>query len=554
MPARRTPGPPPGFDVPAFLHLADVARRSVKFAASALVFAQGGQANSVFYIQSGGVKLSVLSAAGKEAVVAMLGPGDFFGEGCLAGQPLRMGTATAVVTTTALLRIPKREMIRMLHEQPEFSDRFIAHMLARNIRIEEDLVDQLFNSSEKRLARTLLLLARYGKEDTTAADAAEAVAGDAGRDGRHDAVARELLHEQVPQARIHRIQRRPQDQQLAAEHRPARLSNPRGRRTPAWCAVWYITRERRRVQSKHDCPPPETDVRGRLQRAGGRGRRVRPRAAPVELAVAVSLAALPGLGIVQLWGHPTEPQPHEQPIGASMPWTSPAVKRSLWAVVVVAIAAAGSTAHAIDADAVFSHYRTLALGDSVPAVVETLKARPTDVKIVQERPTLIQQLTWRRQRYVSGESAVVDPVDEMVLTFHLGQLTRIAVSYERNRTEGLTDADLTDAFVDVYGPPMLPSTSSHTTRVKSAPGAALGLWSDGVTLVTLRREGHPPQLKLTVATLVADAAMQEALADGAELAASEAPGKALAKSTADAAELLARADRIRRDNKASFKP
>ena len=263
---------------------------------------------------------------------------------------------------------------------------------------------------------------------------------------------------------------------------------------------------------------------------------------PLSWAVAVSLAALPGLGIVQLWGHPTEPQPHEQPIGASMPWTSPAVKGSLWAVVVVAIAAAGSTAHAIDADAVFSHYRTLALGDSVPAVVETLKARPTDVKIVQERPTLIQQLTWRRQRYVSGESAVVDPVDEMVLTFHLGQLTRIAVSYERNRTEGLTDADLTDAFVDVYGPPMLPSTSSHTTRVKSAPGAALGLWSDGVTLVTLRREGHPPQLKLTVATLVADAAMQEALADGAELAASEAPGKALAKSTADAAELLARAD------------
>ena len=107
----------------------------------------------------------MLSSGGKEAVVAMLGPGDFLGEGCLAGQPLRMGTATAVMRT-ALLRIPKRHMVRMLHEHPSFSDRFLEHMLMRNIRIEEDLVDQLFNSSEKRLARTLLLLARYGKEET----------------------------------------------------------------------------------------------------------------------------------------------------------------------------------------------------------------------------------------------------------------------------------------------------------------------------------------------------------------------------------------------------
>ena len=156
--------PPAPFDVHAFLDSAGVSRRIVRFAADAVVFAQGAQANSVFYIQDGGVKLSVLSAAGKEAVVAMLGPGDFFGEGCLAGQARRMGTATAVVPTT-VLRIQKGEMIRTLHEQSAFSDRFIAHMLVRNIRIEEDLVDQLFNSSEKRLARTLLLLARYGKQD-----------------------------------------------------------------------------------------------------------------------------------------------------------------------------------------------------------------------------------------------------------------------------------------------------------------------------------------------------------------------------------------------------
>lgn len=154
------------FDVQAFLRSAGVPQRTVRFAAGAIVFAQGALANSVFYVQEGGVKLSVTSSAGKEAVVAMLGPGDFVGEGCLAGQPLRMGTAKAVMKT-ALLRIPKCDMVRMLHEHSEFSDRFIAHMLTRNIRIEEDLVDQLFNSSEKRLARTLLLLARYGKEDTT---------------------------------------------------------------------------------------------------------------------------------------------------------------------------------------------------------------------------------------------------------------------------------------------------------------------------------------------------------------------------------------------------
>jgi CRP/FNR family cyclic AMP-dependent transcriptional regulator len=152
------------FEVDAFLDSAGVSRRIVRFAPGAVVFTQGTRADSVFYIQDGGVKLSVLSSAGKEAVVAMLGPGDFFGEGCLAGQPLRMGTAVAVVPTI-VLRIQKREMIRTLHEQPAFSDRFISHMLVRNIRIEEDLVDQLFNSSEKRLARTLLLLARYGKQD-----------------------------------------------------------------------------------------------------------------------------------------------------------------------------------------------------------------------------------------------------------------------------------------------------------------------------------------------------------------------------------------------------
>ena len=116
------------------------------------------------YLQSGGVKLTVVNEVGKEAVVAILGPGDFFGEGCLAGQSVRIGTATAITSSTVLV-IEKAEMLKLLHEEHELSDRFIRFMLARNIRIEEDLIDQLFNSSEKRLARTLLLLARYGKED-----------------------------------------------------------------------------------------------------------------------------------------------------------------------------------------------------------------------------------------------------------------------------------------------------------------------------------------------------------------------------------------------------
>jgi CRP/FNR family cyclic AMP-dependent transcriptional regulator len=116
------------------------------------------------YLQQGGVQLSVVNESGKEAVVAILGPGDFFGEGCLAGQSVRMGTATAISPSTVLI-IEKGGMFKVLHQQHALSDRFISFMLARNIRIEEDLIDQLFNSSEKRLARTLLLLARYGKED-----------------------------------------------------------------------------------------------------------------------------------------------------------------------------------------------------------------------------------------------------------------------------------------------------------------------------------------------------------------------------------------------------
>jgi CRP/FNR family cyclic AMP-dependent transcriptional regulator len=152
------------FNAQQFLDSAGVARKVTEFKKKETIFSQGDPCRNVFYIQRGGVRLSVVNESGKEAVVAVLGPGDFFGEGCLAGQPIRIGTATSIAPTTALI-IEKSEMVRVLHTEHEFSDRFISFMLARNIRIEEDLVDQLFNSSEKRLARTLLLLARYGKED-----------------------------------------------------------------------------------------------------------------------------------------------------------------------------------------------------------------------------------------------------------------------------------------------------------------------------------------------------------------------------------------------------
>jgi len=153
----------PAFDAQSFLDSAGLGRKVGKFRRKETVFAQGDPARNVMYIQEGGVKLTVVNETGKEAVVAVLGPGDFFGEGCLTGRSICKVTATTIASTTVLV-IEKNEMIRVLHEEHEFSDRFITYMLARNARVEEDLIDQLFNSSEKRLARTLLLLARYGAQ------------------------------------------------------------------------------------------------------------------------------------------------------------------------------------------------------------------------------------------------------------------------------------------------------------------------------------------------------------------------------------------------------
>jgi len=147
----------------AFPSSAVIKRNRVEYKKNTRIFTQGDASKHVLYIQQGGVRLSVVNEVGKEAVIALLGPGDFFGEGCMSGLPFRMSTATAIIGTSVLI-IDKCEMIRALRAEHSFSDRFISYMLSRNIRVEEDLIDQLFNSTERRLARTLLLLASYGKQ------------------------------------------------------------------------------------------------------------------------------------------------------------------------------------------------------------------------------------------------------------------------------------------------------------------------------------------------------------------------------------------------------
>lgn len=195
--------------------------------AAAVIFAQGDPCSSVLHVDAGTVRLSVLSHAGKEAVVAVITEGQSFGEGCLVGQSQRMATATAL-TRAVTVAIEQPEMRRQLRAQPELAEAFMTHMLTRNIRIEEDLIDQMFNSTEKRLARTLLLLARYGEPEATHR-ALPSVARTPGGDGRHPSIPCQPVHEQVQEARVHRIQRRVEDQQLVAERGPARLISRRVR-------------------------------------------------------------------------------------------------------------------------------------------------------------------------------------------------------------------------------------------------------------------------------------------------------------------------------------
>jgi len=158
-----TPKVKPVFDPKLFLSKVGKGRTIADYSKNQVIFSQGDPADAVFYIQKGKVKLTVVSNAGKEAIIAILSPADFLGEGCLAAQPVRLATATAI-SNCSIIRLEKAAMIRVLHDEPTFSEMFVSYLLSRNMRIEEDLVDQLFNSSEKRLARVLLLLANFGKE------------------------------------------------------------------------------------------------------------------------------------------------------------------------------------------------------------------------------------------------------------------------------------------------------------------------------------------------------------------------------------------------------
>jgi CRP/FNR family cyclic AMP-dependent transcriptional regulator len=194
------------FDPKIFLAKVGEGKTISKYRKDQVVFSQGQAADAVFYIQQGRIKLTVISEQGKEAVVAILGPGHFFGEGCLNGHPLRIAT-TRAIDECVVTRLEKATMIATIHNEPEFSELFMSYLLTRNSRIEEDLVDQLFNSSEKRLARLLPSACKFRQGRPAGADRGKVQSGNAGGDDRHDPIACELFHEQIPQIGFYRIQR-----------------------------------------------------------------------------------------------------------------------------------------------------------------------------------------------------------------------------------------------------------------------------------------------------------------------------------------------------------
>jgi hypothetical protein len=206
------------------------------------------------------------------------------------------------------------------------------------------------------------------------------------------------------------------------------------------------------------------------------------------------------------------------------------------------------------AQPVLSRYRGVTLGDPVQVVVDQLKVTSSDVKVVHERPTLIQRITWRPRRLVSGTIVEPDALGEMVLTFHLGRLASIAISYDIDRTKGLTNADLLEAFTSTYGTSILVPTPTRTTVASRAEPEIMGRWDDAETLVLLWRESSTNRIKLTLTSIATDRAMQEAIADGLRLEASEAPARDLARRATEDAALRARDEKVRSDNKATFKP
>jgi CRP-like cAMP-binding protein len=218
------------FDPNTFLATIGDGRKNLAVAKKQTIFAQGDEADAVFYIQAGKVKLTVVSKTGREATIGMLGEGNFFGEGALAGQALRMGSACAM-TDCELMRVDKAAMMEALHREHAFSDMFVAYLLARNIRYEEDLVDQLFNSSEKRLARVLIVARSFWQGRCARGRGPQDKSGDAGRNGRNHPFAGELFHEPVQETGFYSLCRRYRrwvaGPQLAPQHSSARLGSVR---------------------------------------------------------------------------------------------------------------------------------------------------------------------------------------------------------------------------------------------------------------------------------------------------------------------------------------
>lgn len=219
---------------------------------------------------------------------------------------------------------------------------------------------------------------------------------------------------------------------------------------------------------------------------------------------------------------------------------------------VFAFAAIVTTMAPLHATTVFSHYRGVTLGDSVATVLKQLGAEAANLKVLHERPSLVEELTWRPQRYVSGLTVTADPLAEMTLSFHMGQLVRIAATYDRDRTHGLTDADLRELVEDVYGLALLPSRP--TTANPSAERRVIGSWGDGETRVVLWSDDYPRRSGLTISAHGAAARMDEAVAIGAGLAAAEEPLRRRALEASAAAAIVDREAVIRAQNKARFKP
>ena len=221
--------------------------------------------------------------------------------------------------------------------------------------------------------------------------------------------------------------------------------------------------------------------------------------------------------------------------------------------VLTAVCVAAIAVPARAAESELSRYRGVALGESVATVIDALKAAPADVKVLRDRPSLVQELTWRPLRFISGATLEADPLAEMVLTFHADRLVRIAATYERERIAGLTEADLHEAVSAVYGVSALMSNSLATAQ-NAMERRTIGRWENADTLILLWRDRYPDRSGLLISAIAADAVMQQAILEGQRVEAAEAPARELALRTATAAAIVARDEKIRLANKAAFKP